>query len=287
MILTAHAKLAGIVGWPVAHSLSPQLHGMWLQEHDIDGAYVPLAVAPENFARVLSALRSAGYVGVNVTVPHKEAAFAIAHEMDAAARAAGAVNVLLFHGDRLLGRNTDVQGLADSLGEAAGADGFRLATVGILGAGGAARAAILACDRLEAAGIRIVSRQLDRAETLATALRPYVRAHLTAFQWSDWPAAATGIRLLINATSAGMKSAAPLNLDLDILDGQTAICDLVYNPLATDLLKTARARRHPTIDGLGMLMYQAAPAFEAFFGVRPRVTPALRTALEQALRRAG
>jgi shikimate dehydrogenase len=284
MSFTARAKLAGIVGRPVAHSLSPQLHGAWLREHGIDGAYVPLCVDRENFANVLSALGKAGFIGVSVTVPHKEAAFALAHELDEPALAAGAVNVLLFHGNRLVGRNTDAQGLSDSLTEALGVNDVPGATVAVLGAGGAARAAVLACDRLEAIDIRIVSRQVHRAEMLVSALKPHIQAELTAFPWSDWPAAARNIHLLVNATSAGMKGGAPLCVDLDSVPREAAVCDLVYNPLDTDLLRTARARGQRTIDGLGMLMYQAVPAFEAFFGVRPRVTSALRAGLEQALR---
>jgi shikimate dehydrogenase len=284
MTFTARAKLAGIIGWPVAHSLSPQLHAFWLRELNIDGAYVPLAVARENFASIVSALFKAGFVGANVTVPHKEAAFALAHELDEPARAAGAANVLLSRGSHLVGRNTDVQGLADALSEALGVDGLSRKSVAVLGAGGAARAAVLACDRLGAANIGIISRQTHRARILVSALKPYVHAGLTSSPWSDWPTAARNIHLLVNATSAGMNGGAPLVLDLDCLPRTAAVCDLVYNPLQTDLLARARARGHLAIDGLGMLMHQAAPAFEAFFGVRPRVTPALRAHLEQALR---
>ncbi len=284
MSLTARGTLAGIVGWPVTHSLSPQLHGHWLREHAIDGAYVPLAVAPEDFSRVLSALRRAGFAGVNVTVPHKEAAFALAHELDEAARAAGAANVLLFRGEHFVGRNTDVEGLGASLAETLGRDGLQGKTVVVLGAGGATRAAVLACDRLQAKSIVVVARQLGRAEALVAALKSHVRAGLAASPWSDWPRSAAGIGLLINATSAGMKGAAALALSLDAVPRQAAVCDLVYNPLETGLLKAARARGQRTIDGLDMLLHQAVPAFEAFYGVRPQVGPALRAELEQALR---
>jgi len=287
MNITARAKLAGIIGWPVAHSLSPQLHGIWLEERDIDGAYIPLAVARESFAGVVSALCRAGFVGVNVTVPHKEAAFALVHEADATALAAGAVNVLLFHDGRLIGQNTDAEGLADSLAETLDANALKGSTVAVLGAGGAARAAVLACDRLQAGHVRVVSRQFGRAEALVLALRPHVRAELSAFAWSDWPASAESICLLVNATSAGMTGAASLALDLDVVKREVAVCDLVYNPLETELLRAARARGHHTIDGLGMLVYQAVPAFEAFFGVKPRVTPALRSRLELSLRHDG
>jgi shikimate dehydrogenase len=281
MSLSARGKLAGIIGWPVSHSLSPQLHGHWLREHNIDGAYVPLPVAREDFTSALAGLGRAGFAGVNVTVPHKEAAFALAHALDEMALAAGAVNLLLIENGRFIGRNTDVPGLRASLAEALGAEGLRGQTVVVLGAGGAARAAVLACNQLQAGNIRVVSRQTSRAE----ALKALVPTALTPFAWNDWARAAENAQLLINATSAGMKGAPPLALDLNALPRQATVCDLVYNPLETELLKAARARGHRTIDGLGMLMHQAVPAFEAFFGVKPHVSPALRAELEQALRR--
>jgi shikimate dehydrogenase len=271
----------------VAHSLSPQLHAHWLREYRVDGAYVPLPVMREDFAGVLTALRKAGFAGVNVTVPHKEAAFALAQELDATALAAGAANVVLFQGDRIVGRNTDVQGLAASIIETLGADALAGHTVLVLGAGGAARAAILACDRLQAGAIRNLSRQTQRSELLVAVLKPHVRAMLTTLPWNEWDGAAHGIRLLVNATSAGMKSALPLALDLGPVPNTASVCDLVYNPLETELIKAARARGQRTIDGLGMLMHQAVPAFEAFFGVVPRVNAALRAELEQALHHAG
>jgi shikimate dehydrogenase len=284
MSLAARGKLAGIIGWPVGHSLSPRLHGFWLRDHAVDGVYVPLAIPREQFGGAMASLRRAGFVGVNVTVPHKEAAAALAHELDATAQAAGAANVLLFQGDRYVGRNTDVEGLAASLVEALGSDGVRGAKIVVLGAGGAARAATLACDRLRAQSIDIFSRQVGRAENLVASLKPQVRARLTGWAWSNELQSDESIRLLINATSAGMKGTAPLELDLASLHRDMAVCDLVYNPLETELLKGARARGLQTIDGLGMLMHQAVPAFEAFYGIRPRISPALRSELEAALR---
>ncbi|HEY5049039.1 MAG TPA: shikimate dehydrogenase [Rhizomicrobium sp.] len=287
MSLTAHGRIAGIVGWPVAHSLSPLLHRHWLRELAIDGAYLALPVARIDFSNALNGLRKTGFRGVNVTVPHKEAAFALAHEADATARAAGAVNLLLFRNERFVGCNTDVAGLRTSLAETLGADGLHGRAVLLLGAGGAARAAVLACDLLQASDIRVASRRIGRADALVSALKPHVGAQLRPFAWSDWSKAAANVRLLVNATSAGMKGAAELALNLDALTSAAAVCDLVYNPLETKLLKSARAKGHVTIDGLGMLMHQAVPAFEAFYGVTPYVGPALRLALEAELRRAG
>ncbi len=279
MSISGKAKLAGVVGWPVAHSLSPRLHAHWLAAHAIDGAYVPLPVRREDFARVVGALRRAGFAGINVTVPHKEAAFAIAHEVDDAARETGAVNLLLFHdGGRIEGRNTDAAGLAASLTEELGKTALAGKDVTILGAGGAARAAVLALKGLGARDVRIVNRHRARAETLARTLP------IAVFGWSEISKALDGAQLLLNATSAGMDGQPPLDLSLDALPRNAIVCDVVYNPLDTALLLAARAGGHRTVDGLGMLMHQAVPAFAAFYGETPKVTPALRAELEKALR---
>jgi shikimate dehydrogenase len=173
MNLTGAARLAGIIGWPVAQSLSPRLHGYWLNELAIDGAYVPLAVRPEDFSTVVVGIRKAGFAGVNVTVPHKESAFALCHDCDSAARAAGAVNLLVFHGDgRIEGRNTDAPGLAGSLRAELGGDAVSGKPAVILGAGGAARAAVVALQEMGAGEIRIVNRSRGRADRLAHEVAP-------------------------------------------------------------------------------------------------------------------
>jgi shikimate dehydrogenase len=287
MSLTGKGKLAGVMGWPIGQSLSPRLHAYWLRVHHVDGAYVPLAVASEKFAAALRGLRDCGFVGVNVTVPHKEAAFALAHELDEAAEAAGAANLLLLRNGRFVGRNTDVEGLAASLVESLGADGLANSAVALIGTGGAARAAVLACDRLGARAIRITGRHSARTDALAHSLKTRVRARLVSVEWSNWSVATADAALIINATSAGMKSNPPLDLPMNSIPANAAVCDLVYNPLETELLKRARMQGLRTIDGLGMLMHQAAPAFEAFYGIRPAVTADLRRELEQALRNGG
>lgn len=262
-------KLAGVIGWPVAQSLSPRLHGYWLEEHGIVGAYVALPIRPEDFSVAIRGLRRSGFRGVSVTVPHKEAAFAIAHSVDAQAAEAGAVNQLLFDEDGgVRGLNTDAPGLAASLG---GVD-VKGQPVVLLGAGGAARAALVALRSLGVGEIRILNRNEGR---------------LGAKALSHWPEAARDAALVVNATSAGMKGTPSLPLDLARLPATAVVCDIVYNPLETELLKQARARGLKTVDGLGMLMHQAVPAFEAFFGVRPKVTPGLRHALEKALGHGG
>ncbi len=284
MRISGRAKLAGVIGDPVAHSLSPRLHAYWLDAYDIDGAYVPLAVARESFSTVVRCLRAAGFVGVNVTVPHKEAAFALADRHDTHALAAGAVNLLVFHRDHVEGRNTDTAGLSTSLVEKLGADFLRGRSAAILGAGGAARAAVLALDGLGAAEIRIFARTAANAEALARELGTSTKARLETISWAEWPKRASGVVLLLNATSGGMSGNQALDLALDPLPADAAVCDIVYNPLDTALLAKARARGHIGIDGLGMLMHQAVPAFSAFYGVTPAVTPALRHELEEALR---
>ncbi len=282
--MNAGTIVAGIAGWPVAHSLSPRLHGFWLREHGIDGAYVPLAIAPYAFSSAIAGLHRAGFVGVNITNPHKEAAFAIAAMLDAPARAAGAVNLLVFRDGHMEGRNTDGAGLAACLTETLGPEALIDKDVAVLGAGGAARGVVLALDRLGAREIRIVARDRGRLEAVIASFRTAIAARLAGFSWSDWPRAAGDAALLVNATSGGMTGASALDLALDPLPRTAAVCDIVYNPVETKLLKDARARGHRTIDGLGMLMHQAVPAFAAFYGVTPKVTPALRAELEKALR---
>jgi shikimate dehydrogenase len=251
----------------VAQSLSPRLHGFWLAQQGIEGAYVKLPVRREDFAAVLQGLQRAGFKGVSVTVPHKEAAHALAHRLDEAARAAGAVNQLVFHDDGSVeGRNTDVPGLAAAL---AGID-FAGKPVVILGAGGASRAAQIALD---AAGeIRLLNRTPGR---------------LGAVGFGHWAEAAKDAALVVNTTSAGMKGTPSPDVDLALLPRSAVVCDIVYNPLETALLKRARALGLKTVDGLGMLMHQAAPAFRAFYGAEAKVTPALRQALEKALAHGG
>lgn len=280
-MITGKAKIAGIIGWPVTHSLSPVLHGHWLAEYGIDGAMVPLAARVEDFSAVIDGARRAGFQGVNVTVPHKESAFAIAHSVDGPAKAAGAANLLVFRDDGIEGRNTDALGLAESLRESIGVlDGK---SVVLLGAGGAARGAILSLEMLGAAKIHLLNRDTHRAVTLAGSLSKQVKSAVEPGALADWPKVAGDAVLLVNSTSAGMGSIPPLDLDLSLLRKDAAVCDIVYNPLETKLLKDAASRGHKTIDGLGMLMHQAAPSFEAFFGVKPEVTPALRQALVKVL----
>ncbi len=290
MTLTGKGRIAGIIGWPVAHSLSPALHGYWLDELGVDGAMVPLAARAEDFSRVIEGVRLAGFRGVNVTVPHKEAAFALAHETRQAARLAGAANLLVFKPDGMIGAdNTDAVGLFDSLQDALGGVAIAGKNIVVLGAGGAARGAVYGLQQFgHVAKITVLNRNKERADQLVAhvgKLQP--DAVLQTGTFDEWDQAAADAWLVINTTSAGMKGNAPLALDLAPLPQSAAVCDIVYNPLETQLLKDAASRGHVTIDGLGMLMHQAAPSFEAFFGVKPTVSPGLRAALVKVLRERG
>ena len=277
-------RVAGVVGWPVAHSLSPSIHNYWLRELGIDGAYVALPVAREDFSPAVHALRHAGFAGLNVTLPHKQAAFAVADRLDEAAQLTGAVNLLLFGTDgRIEGRNTDVAGLRESVVEEFGPGVVNGKTAVVLGAGGAARSAVIALAQLGVATVYLLNRNELRGKNLAAELQPRITSKIVPLGWEQRLRAAEQTSLLVNATSAGMQGEPLLDISLDGLCLNAAVYDLVYNPLETELVKAARVRGLKAANGLGMLMHQAVPAFAAFYGETPRVTPALRIALERTL----
>ena len=286
---------AGVVGWPIEHSLSPVLHGYWLRQYNIDGSFERIPAAPGRFNDVALELRKKGYRGVNVTVPHKEEALALARKSDLAASIAGAANLLIFEPDGAIGaRNTDASGLFDSLEEKLGRTSLGGKNIVLLGAGGAARGAAFGLQQFgHVAKVTILNRNKDRADRLATHVGkslPAARFEIGSLE--DWPAAAADAWLVINTTAAGMKGNPPLNIDLSALPKAAAVCDIVYNPLRTPLLIQAESSGLKTIDGLGMLMHQAAPSFQAFFfeemqGEMPEVTQGLRDSLEKALKARG
>ncbi len=275
-------RLAGVIGWPISHSLSPVLHTHWLKEYGIAGAYIPIGVSPADFAQCVEGLARAGFAGVNATIPHKQAAFALASTHDEAAHATGAVNTLVFAEGAIRGLNTDVHGFAVSFKEVFGKDAARAGPAVVLGAGGGARAAVLALARAGAPEIRLLNRTRDHAETLSASLKT---APFQVMEWAERSEALAGARTLVNATSLGMAGGPELDISLDKLAKDAVVADIVYNPSVTNLLRNAQARGHKTMNGLGMLMHQAAPAFSAWFGVAPRVTPELRAILERALLR--
>ncbi|GAA0552476.1 shikimate dehydrogenase [Rhizomicrobium palustre] len=281
MTLSGSAKLAGVIGWPISQSLSPRLHGFWLAEHGIDGAYLPLAIRPEDFSTSLDGLFRAGFTGFNVTVPHKEAAFALAARHDKAARLIGAVNLLLMKDGVLEGRNTDAYGLAATLTQELGPDFLKGKTAAIWGAGGTTRAAITALAGLGVAEIRLFNRTPEKATALARAFSGKIAPKLTAAGYDAW--SGKDVSLIVHTTSAGMKETPSLDLPLGDLAEGAAVFDAVYNPLETGLLRRARTEGLKPVDGLWMLLHQAVPSFEAFFGATPKVTPALRAHLLKAL----
>lgn len=269
--MTTSGPRAFVVGWPIGQSRSPLIHGHWLRAHGLAGSYERIAIPPEEIETFLGKLPSLGFVGGNVTVPHKEAAFRLAAERDAVAEATGAVNTLWIDGGKLCGANTDAPGFLANLDDrSAGWDRDPGVTV-VLGAGGAASAVAWG---LKARGfaVRLVNRTLARAETLAARLGAGVSAH----GWDEVAKLLPDAGLLVNTTSLGMTGKDDLTLDLAPLRAGTLVTDIVYVPLETPLLAAARARGLPTVDGLGMLLHQAVPGFERWFGVRPSVTPELR-----------
>jgi shikimate dehydrogenase len=267
-LLSGHARLAGVFGHPITHSRSPRLHGFWLQRYGIDGAYIPLGVAPGGFAAAVRALVDLGFRGANVTIPHKLPAFEICDAVAPFARRAGAVNTLIFRDGRIEGSNTDGFGFLESIREAA--PGWR-ADAGpavLLGAGGAARAIAAALLDAGAPRVTLVNRTAAKAEALARDLGGPIQV-VDRAPLED-------AALLVNTTSLGMQGQPGLEVDLAPLPASAVVADIVYVPLETRLLAAARARGLIAVDGLGMLLHQARPGFEAWFGVAPLVDQALR-----------
>ncbi|WP_029351744.1 shikimate dehydrogenase [Bosea sp. 117] len=262
---------ACVIGHPISHSRSPLIHGHWLAEHGIDGSYGREDVPPEAIEGFLANFAASGYVGCNVTVPHKEAAFRAA-ECDEVAGALGAANTLWLEGGRLMASNTDVYGFLANLDAGEPEWARALGEAVVLGAGGAARGIVHGLLSRGVDRVAVVNRSFDRAEALRARFGPKV----VPVQWRDLPGRLAGARLLVNTTSLGMKGQPPLDLDLSPLSPDAVVTDIVYVPLETPLLRAAKARGLATIDGLGMLLHQAVPGFERWFGVRPRVTPELR-----------
>jgi shikimate dehydrogenase len=266
-------KRACVIGWPVEHSRSPAIHRYWLELYGIDGAYEKEAVRPEEFASFLGSLSDRGYAGANVTLPHKTEALRLATIADESARAIGAANTLWLDGTgRLNASNTDAYGFMTNLNQEAPHWNKGRAQVMVLGAGGAARAILYGLIAQGASRILLANRTRDRAEVLAGTFGPAV----SVVDWDARNQALAGCGLLVNATSLGMSGKGPLDIEVEALPEDAVVADIVYSPLETPLLATARARRRQAVDGLGMLLYQAVPGFERWFGVRPQVTKELK-----------
>ena len=267
--------LAGVIGSPIAHSKSPQLHGHWLRTYGIAGHYIPMDVAVEDLERVIRTLPQAGFVGVNVTIPHKEAVLEIADLVTDRATLIGAANTLIFRQDgKIHADNTDGYGFMENLKAGAPEWNPRQGPAAVLGAGGAARAVVSALLDAGVPEIRITNRTRVRSDRIRSDFGSRVRV----FDWVQAGNMIEGANLLVNTTSLGMIGKAELRVPIDALAPGTLVTDLVYAPLKTDLLQRAEALGCPTVDGLGMLLHQAVPGFERWFGKRPAVDRETRAA---------
>ena len=267
--------LAGVIGWPIGHSLSPRLHGHWLRRYGIAGYYVPLALAPDDFEDGLLSLPRLGFRGVNVTIPHKETALALATEVTPRAREIGAANTLTFRADGSIhADNTDGYGFVENLRQ--GAPGWRAAAgpALVLGSGGSARAVIAALLAEGAPEVRVANRNLARAEGLAV----HFGERLRVVPWDEASASAADAATIVNTTPVGM-AGDDVPIDLGRASRAALVADVVYGRTATPFVAAARALGLEAVDGLGMLLHQGVPGFEAWFGRRPEVDDALRAAV--------
>jgi shikimate dehydrogenase len=278
--MSSHFLLAGVMGWPIAQSRSPALHNFWFAQHKLTGAYVPLAVPPERLERALRALPALNFAGCNLTIPLKQAAFAIVDEVDETAKAIGAISCVIVREDgSLAGTNNDWYGFTHNILEFVPDWRADAGPAVVIGAGGAARAVIYGLLRSGAREIRICNRTFARAHALADAFGINVRA----VAWEQRHEALEGAAMLVNTTSQGMTGHPPLDLSLERLPVSALVNDIVYIPRETPLLVAARARGNPIVTGLGMLLHQGVPAWQAWFGIEPKVTPDLRAAIERTI----
>lgn len=272
-------KAVCVIAWPAGHSRSPLIHNYWIKQHKLNAEYRREAVPPDKFAAFVENLRGNGYIGANITVPHKEAALALS-EPDDRARAVGAANTLWYDDDTLRSTNTDVEGFLANLDVAAPGWDRGLETAVVLGAGGGARAVVFALLQREVGRIYVINRTRDRAQALKKKFG--ARVHLAG--WNETTGLLGGAGILVNTTTLGMVGQPPLEINLRC-PASLVVADLVYAPLETGLLASARARGLRTADGLGMLLHQAVRGFQLWFGVRPEVTLELRAMVEADLKK--
>jgi shikimate dehydrogenase len=269
--------IAGLVGWPVAHSRSPTIHNYWLDHYKIPGRYVLLPVPPEKLSLALPGLAALGFRGCNVTTPHKQAVMPMLDRVDELARRIDAVNTIVVEKDgTLTGFNNDGNGFVQSLRDAKADWRPDAGPIVVLGAGGAARAVVASLAAQGAREIRLVNRTFERAQGIAKEFGPPV----TAFPWEQRNDALADVALLANATNQGMAGKPALDISLDRLPPHALVGDLIYIPPETPLLAAARARGNMTVNGLGLLLNQARPAFQAWYGVLPDITPGLLRAIQ-------
>jgi shikimate dehydrogenase len=272
----AKIPLAGVIGHPIAHSRSPQLHGHWLRKYAIKGHYVPLDIKADDFERLVRTLPSLGFVGANVTLPHKQAALEIADLVTDRAKLIGAANTLVFRKDgQIHADNTDGYGFMQNLLQSAPKWNPTLGPALVLGAGGAARAVLASLLDIGVPEIFISNRTRERAEIL----KADFGEKITVVEWVQAGNAMEAVKTVVNTTSLGMVGKQEMRVPLDALAPGMLVCDLVYTPLQTKLLRAATEAGATPVDGLGMLLHQAVPAFERWFGIRPEVDDALRAAV--------
>lgn len=275
--LTGKTLVAGVFGWPINHSRSPRLHGFWLAKYGIDGAYLPFSTRPENLIDAIRALPKLGFRGGNITLPHKERALAAVDELSDVARRIGAVNTLIVREDgTILGDNTDGYGFLQHLKSSAPQWQAEAGPAVVLGAGGAARAIIVALLDAGVPRIILTNRTASRADNLARELGGEASGRIEVIDWTLREAALEGAGLLVNTTQLGQAGQAPLEINLRHLPTSAVVDDIVYVPLETNLLAAAKTRGNAVVDGIGMLLHQARPGFKAWFGVEPEVNAALR-----------
>ena len=272
--------LTGVMAWPVSHSLSPQLHGYWLKKHSINGSYLPLAVPPDLFSQTLKNLPNTAFVGVNVTLPYKEKALELVDIADANAHRIGAVNTIVVNKNGLMvGSNTDSYGFLENIRDIFPQWQPTAGPAVVLGAGGAARGICVALLDEGVPEIRLVNRTKKRADKLASDLGSII----STATWSERESVLEGVMLLVNTTNLGMVGMESLNVSLRKLPVSALVCDIVYRPIETEFLLSARARGNLVVDGLGMLLHQACPGFHAWFGIKPTVNDELRQFMAKKL----
>jgi shikimate dehydrogenase len=272
--------LAGVMGWPVMHSRSPAIHNYLFKQHGLVGTYVPLAVRPDGLAAALKALPALLFSGCNLTIPHKQEAMAIVDRVDAAGRAIGAISCVIVEPDgSLTGHNNDHFGFIEGILDAEPDWRADAGPIVVVGAGGGGRAVVYSLVNRGAREIRLINRTRSRAE----ALKSDIRGPIDVLPWEERSRALAGAAMLVNVTSQGMRGNPPLDLDLAELPKSALVSDIIYIPGETPLLAAARKRGNRTVNGLAMLLHQVRPAWKAWFGIEPKITPELRAAIEATI----
>lgn len=265
---------AAVIGCPIAHSLSPKLHQYWIEKYGISGTYEAVEIKSDNLEEGVKGLIDHGYTGFNVTIPHKEAIVPLVDDIDDFARLIGAVNTVVINNGKLLGKNTDAYGFIENIRQQVHDIDFVGKKALVLGAGGAARAVIVGLLKENVATVCITNRTIEKAQALANEFQPVGECEV--IPWEEKEVKLQEMDLVINTTSLGMDHFPPLDFNLSSLSEKAVVVDIVYKPLETKLLKEAKEKGVKAVDGLGMLLYQAVPAFEAWFNIKPEVTPELR-----------